>query len=134
MTAEPQPAAIQVLLVEDEAANRGLIRAMVARVPLPPDRRFELHEAATIAEARAILARITPAIVILDVRLPDGNGLDLATELCAAGRPARPAVIVASASVLPAERDAAIERGADAFLGKPFGLGEFSEVVRRFVG
>jgi DNA-binding response OmpR family regulator len=72
--------------------------------------------------------------VILDVRLPDGNGLDLATELQAGDWPSRPAVIVMSASVLPAERDTAIQRGANAFLGKPFGLGEFAEVVRRFVG
>ena len=100
---------------------------------MPPDRRFELHEAGTIGEARSILARVRPAIVILDVRLPDGNGLDLATELRATGGPGRPAVIVASASVLPAERDTALDRGADAFLAKPFGLGEFIEVVRRFV-
>lgn len=132
MTAD-QSDAIEVLLVEDEPANRALIRAMVARVPLPPGRRFELHEAATIGEAREILARVRPALMILDVRLPDGNGLDLATELRAAGDQDRPAVIVASASVLPVERDAAIERGADAFLAKPFGLGEFVEVVRRFV-
>jgi CheY-like chemotaxis protein len=134
MTAEDRPEAIPVLLVEDEPANRALIRAMVARIPMGRDRRFELHEASTIGEARAILAALRPVLVILDVRLPDGNGLDLATELRAAGGSGRPAVIVASASVLPAERAVAIERGADAFLGKPFGLAEFAEVVHRFVG
>jgi two-component system OmpR family response regulator/two-component system phosphate regulon response regulator OmpR len=134
VTADNPTEAIQVLLVEDEPANRALIRAMLSRIPMPADRRLELHEAATLAEARAILAGVSPSLVILDVRLPDGNGLDLATELRESRGGDRPAVIVASASVLPAERDAAIERGADAFLAKPFGLGEFSEVVRRFVG
>ena len=132
MTADLHPEVIDVLLLEDEPANRALIRAMIARVSLPPGRRFELHEAGTIGEARAILARLRPALLILDVRLPDGNGLDLAAELKAAGDEGRPAVIVASASVLPIERDAALERGADAFLAKPFGLAEFVEVVRRF--
>jgi CheY-like chemotaxis protein len=133
MTEAAGPEAVQVLLVEDEPANRALIRAMVGRIPLGSGRRFELHEAATIGEARAILARVQPAIVILDVRLPDGNGLDLATELRGASGEGRPVVIVASASVLPVERDTALDRGADAFLAKPFGMSEFSAVVRRFV-
>jgi two-component system KDP operon response regulator KdpE len=58
-------------------------------------------------------------ILLLDVRLPDGSGLDLARELVA-NDAARPRIVILSASVLPAERAAAIEVGCDAFLGKPY--------------
>jgi len=123
---------LRVLLVEDETANRVLVRAMIDRArdrDLPP---IELLEAGTLAAARAMIAVEPFDIVLLDVRLPDGNGLDLATEL--GGRPPteRPRVIVLSASVLATERTTALERGADAFLGKPFGPRELIELLRRF--
>ena len=124
---------IAILLVEDEPANRALMRAMLARTQVAPGRRFELHEAATIADARTILATTPVSIILLDVRLPDGNGLDLAAELLAADGAGRPTVIVTSASVLPAERSAALDRGADAFLGKPFGVNDLAAVLRRYV-
>jgi CheY-like chemotaxis protein len=123
---------ISILLVEDEPANRALMRAMITRIQVEPGRRFELREAATIADARAILKSTPVAIILLDVRLPDGNGLDLAAELLEAGGSDRPTVIVTSASVLPAERSAALDRGADAFLGKPFGVDDLAAVLRRY--
>jgi CheY-like chemotaxis protein len=52
-----------------------------------------LHEAATIREARAILAREPIDVILLDVRPPDGSGLDLAAEVAAgpsAGDPRPP--------------------------------------------
>lgn len=124
---------IAILLVEDEPANRALVRAMLARTQVAPGRRFELYEAATIADARALLATTPVSIILLDVRLPDGNGLDLAAELLAADAAGRPTVIVTSASVLPTERSAALDRGADAFLGKPFGVNDLAAVLRRYV-
>ncbi|MEX2011795.1 MAG: response regulator [Chloroflexota bacterium] len=59
-------------------------------------------------------------VVLLDVRLPDGNGLALARELRTRPPAQRPRVLILSASVLPHERDAALAAGADGFLGKPY--------------
>jgi CheY-like chemotaxis protein len=108
-----------VLLVEDEAPNRALIRAVFARAGEPQVREARLIEADDLATARDVLAQAAVDLVLLDVRLPDGNGLDLARELRDAGT-TRPAVIVLSASVLPTERDKAIDSGADHFVSKPF--------------
>jgi two-component system response regulator DesR len=90
---------LRVLLLEDEPANRALVRAIVAA-------------------ARAILADHDVDVALLDMRLPDGNGLDVAADLRAEGSATR--VIIVSASVLPAERTRALASGAHAFLGKPF--------------
>jgi len=70
-----------------------------------------------------------PDVVILDVRLPDGSGLDLLRELPAPGAAGRPFVIVMSASVLPADRDAARRSGSDAFLAKPFLPGDLIDLL-----
>ena len=117
----------RVLLVEDEPANRALVRAILGRARDPRLPGVELHEAPTIAAARAILADQPVDVVLLDVRLPDGNGLDLAAEMRAAGNPAR--VVIVSASVLPLERAHALASGADGFLGKPFGASELIDIL-----
>lgn len=120
---------LRVLLVEDEALNRALVRAILARRSddLPP---IELVEAETVEAARAALARGDVDIVLLDVRLPDGSGLDVARELHQEGQEAtRPVMAILSASVLALERVAAEEAGADAFLGKPFQPAELTALL-----
>ncbi len=109
---------LQILVVEDEPVNRALLRAVLGKAArLGP---IELTEAATVAEGRARIGAARPDVVILDVRLPDGNGLDLARELDASASAPRPKIIVMSASVLPRDREVALAAGTDAFLGKPF--------------
>jgi two-component system, OmpR family, KDP operon response regulator KdpE len=110
---------LRILLVEDEAMNRTLMRAVLTRASDPRIRLADLVEAETLAEAREHLGAGAIDILLLDVRLPDGSGLDLARELVA-NEETRPRIVILSASVLPAERAAAIEVGCDAFLGKPY--------------
>ena len=117
MTVPPDARAPRVLLVEDEELNRILVRAVLTRAADSRVRAIELIEAPTLAEARQQL--VGPIdVVLLDMNLPDGNGLSLAAELVK--HPHRPAVIALTASVLPRDRSAAIEAGCDGFLDKPY--------------
>jgi two-component system KDP operon response regulator KdpE len=111
---------LTILLVEDEAMNRTLMRAVLTRASDPRLRLATLLEAETLAGARDHLADADVDILLLDVRLPDGSGLDLARDLVSSDDGRRPRIVILSASVLPAERAAAIEVGCDAFLGKPY--------------
>lgn len=125
---------IRILLIEDEPANRALVRAILARTDgsgLPP---IELVEAETLSEGRAALDDSAIDVALVDVRLPDGNGLDLAAELGRRPRAERPRTVIVSASVLPAERATALATGADAFLGKPFGRADLIETLLGLVG
>lgn len=85
-------------------------------------REATILEAPDLAAARRIIGTEPVDLVLLDVRLPDGNGLDLARAIAAgAAEPhARPTVIILSASVLPSERDTAMASGASHFLEKPY--------------
>ena len=109
---------LRVLLVEDEPVNRILVAAMIERSSDALGL-VDLREAATLAEARLLLATEAFDVVLVDARLPDGNGLDLIPELRSRA-PDPPRVAVVSASVLPGEQATALAHGADAFLGKPF--------------
>jgi CheY-like chemotaxis protein len=125
------PAEKTVLVVEDEDVNRALLRAILATTDDPVLRSVTIVEAWCLAEARSSLAQRNVDLVLLDVRLPDGSGLDLARELAASAT--RPRIIVLSASVLPTERQAALDSGCDAFLGKPYDVGELISLLNRLL-
>jgi DNA-binding response OmpR family regulator len=72
-----------------------------------------------------------PDVVLLDVRLPDGNGLDFLRELRLVDR--SPRVVVMSASVLAIERDLAMDAGCDAFVGKPYMPAELTATLGRLM-
>jgi two-component system KDP operon response regulator KdpE len=120
MTGSAVEAAIRILAVDDDPANRSLIKAVLVRADDPLIRAAVLWEATSIAEARLILAREPIDLLLLDVHLPDGLGLDLATELRQGGGSERPAILALTASVLPADQQKALDAGCDAFLAKPY--------------
>jgi CheY-like chemotaxis protein len=122
----------RILLVEDEELNRTLVRAVLSRADVAAVRAAEVLDAPTLAAARSRLDAEDVDLVLLDMNLPDGNGLSLAGELAAgtatAGRP-RPAVVAVTASVLPQDRAAALEAGCDGFLDKPYAAADLVAVV-----
>jgi len=119
----------RVLLVEDEELNRVLVRAILARAPDPDVRGAALSEVTTLADARESLASDPVDVVLLDLNLPDGNGLSLATELSAQNDGDRPEVVALTASVLPQERAAAMAAGCDGFLDKPYAAADLVRVI-----
>ena len=128
----PGAAPLRILVVEDEATNRLLLRAVLTRSPDERVRTAELVEAETLGSARDLLPGGRWDILLLDVRLPDGNGLDLIADVTARGPghdADRPGIVVLSASVLPEDRAAALETGCDAFLAKPFRPDELLDLL-----
>jgi two-component system KDP operon response regulator KdpE len=120
-----------ILLVEDEELNRTLVKAVLARAAIDAVREAGVLVASTLADARRQLADEEVDLVLLDMNLPDGNGLTLARELASGDLPARsrPSVVAVTASVLPQDRAAAIEAGCDGFLDKPYAAADLVAVV-----
>ena len=102
-----------ILAVEDVPLNLALLHAILDPAG------YIVRDTRTLAEARAWVRNAVPALVLLDVRLPDGNGLDLARELRSVNATATVPILAISASVLPGERADAMQAGCDAFLPKP---------------
>jgi CheY-like chemotaxis protein len=122
----------RILLIEDEELNRTLVKAVLARADVAAVRTAEVLDAGSIATAREQLGSEDIDLVLLDMNLPDGNGLTLASDLAAGrvtpGRP-RPTVVVVTASVLPQDRAAALEAGCDGFLDKPYAAADLVAIV-----
>lgn len=109
-----------VLVVDDEEFVRApLVRWMT-------EGGLGVLEAADAAAARELLARGGVDLVLLDLRLPDGDGLELARELRAEGSPCR---IVLMGGDLPSS-----PRGVDACLRKPFRLDELDGTLTDLLG
>jgi two-component system, OmpR family, phosphate regulon response regulator PhoB len=111
-----------ILVCDDELPLRELIKAVLGDA-------FDVLEAADAAQAEALLDRTRVDAVVLDVMLPGKSGLELLAEL--RGRPssATTPVVVVSAWQSDADRRAASDAGADAFVGKPFDPDELVRVV-----
>ncbi|CAM3143348.1 DNA-binding transcriptional regulator NtrC [Sphingomonas antarctica] len=112
----------KILVIDDDAAIRMVIVETLKRD------RYDVREAATIAEAREMLGRSMPDLLVTDVVLPDGNGLDL-LPVVLAKRPELPVIVVSAQNTLTTAIRAT-ERGAFEYLPKPFDLDELRRAVR----
>ena len=115
---------VRLLLIEDEVLNRALVRATLACA----DDFYDTLRA-DIAEGRSAIETGRFDVLLLDVRLPDGNGLELAASL---PQP-RPLMVALTASVVPSPRELAAQAGCDAFLEKPFQPRELQGVLTRLL-
>ena len=81
---------------------------------------FEVEVAATLAAGRALLRESGYDVLLLDLMLPDGDGLDLTRELRADARLKRLPLLMLTARGEPLDRVLGLELGADDYLAKPF--------------
>ncbi len=81
---------------------------------------YDVDVAGTLAEGRGRLARELPDALVLDLMLPDGDGLDLTRELRADARTRRLPLLMLTARGEPTDRIVGLEIGADDYLPKPF--------------
>lgn len=115
------PSRLKALIVDDEKAIRRFLRSTLVAED------FEVFEAETVAQARALGEHAKPDLVVLDLGLPDGDGSDLIRPLAAISRTA---ILVLSALDEEARKVQALDLGADDFVTKPFGVAEFMARVR----
>ena len=90
-------------------------------------------KAETVAEARRLAERRTPEVVILDCRLPDGDGLELARRWRTDAAMANIPIIVFTAFSARQDLEAALLAGADAFLVKPCSSEVLAAQIERVV-
>lgn len=118
-------AGIQVLVVEDDPDMAELIRQTLESDGMT------VHQASDLAAARAELANRPPDVVVLDLQLADGSGLDLLRDPATLAE--APAVIL-SARHSEVDRIVGLEMGAEDYVPKPFFPRELAMRVRRAAG
>jgi len=112
-----------ILIVDDEEPLRDFLGMMLE------DAGYEVRKAIHGAQALEIIAQDPPDLVISDVMMPMVNGVELCRKLKALNATHPIPVILMSA----AGRDLIEGAGADAFISKPFDLGNMESLVERWV-
>lgn len=110
-----------VLIIEDELQMRRFLRASLV------SHGFRLLEAGDAKEGMALATAHQPDVILLDLGLPDADGIDLTREL--RGWTKTPIVVI-SARGQEADKVNALDAGADDYLTKPFGVNELLARIR----
>lgn len=114
----------QILVLEDNPRSAALVQAVLR---LRPGVRTHLSASAT--GYRDGLGEAVPDLVLVDLHLPDGSGLDVVTDIRRDRAWGHTTVVVVTADATPATRGAARRSGADAVLTKPYRVEELLAVV-----
>lgn len=110
-----------VLVIEDEAPIRRFLRASLAV------QHYEVVEASTAKDGVALATSKQPDIILLDLGLPDGDGMQLTRQI---REWSTVPIIVISARGQEQNKVAALDAGADDYLTKPFGVDELMARMR----
>jgi two-component system KDP operon response regulator KdpE len=114
-------AAPLILVVEDELQMRRFLRTALTA------QEYRTVEAETVREALIAATTHNPELILLDIGLPDGSGIDLTRRV---REWSRVPIIVISARGRESDKVAALDAGADDYLTKPFGVNELLARIR----
>ncbi len=116
----------RLLIVDDEKSLRDMLQLLFHK------QGFEATTAANYTEGVAAAIRLNPDVILCDIKMPDGNGLDLLSKVRAEGLPTPVIMITAHTSTEDAIQ--ALKRGATDYIPKPFNNDELVMIVRRALG
>lgn len=115
-----------ILICDDEPSLRELMRVAL-------EGSYQFAEAEDAAEALRLTKELRPDVLLLDVMLPGGSGLDLLQTIRADPDLSPTRIVVVSAWASAQDRRRAEEAGADAFVPKPFAPEQLVTVVDRLL-
>lgn len=123
---DPQPK--NILLVEDDAANRKLMCVI-----LGDKKRYRIHQAESLEQALALLKTANPDLLLFDIRLGDGSGLDLIRVVRADPAFDHVPALAITAQAMKNDELRFLAAGFDGYLSKPVDTRRLPEVVERFI-
>ena len=116
-----------ILIVEDNAKNMKLVRDILRH------KGWQTLEAVTGEEGVRLALEHKPALVLMDIQLPDIDGITALRRIREHAALDAVPVLAVSASVMPDEQQQIVSSGFDAYLTKPISLKPFIATVERFL-
>jgi two-component system, cell cycle response regulator DivK len=116
----------RVLVVEDNEKNMKLVRDILLAIGYSP------LEASSGEQALALAAENAPALVLMDIQLPDLDGSEALRRLRSDERTAAIPVLALTAQAMQGDRERFLAAGFDGYLSKPVDVDELIETVRRY--
>ena len=115
----------KILLVEDNPVNRRLAGFLLR------SQGYEVVEATNAAEALQILAKDPPDLIVMDIQLPEMDGLEATTKLKAEPTTAKIPVIAVTSYAMAGDRERALAAGCSGYVTKPIDKNVFLAEISR---
>jgi len=117
-----------ILVIDDEQPFCEVVAEILTTFGYP------VRKAFNAAQALEVLESTTPILIILDIMMPDVDGLTLVRRFRADPRLSKIPVIMSSAKFLKEDRAEAMNAGASAYLTKPFSAAELRSAIVALLG
>ena len=118
---------LTVLYVEDDANNRMLIRRILMAEG------YNVLDAASAEEALNVVASNRPDLVLMDINMPEVDGLTLTSQLKQLPLMANVPIVAVTANVMRGDRERTLEAGCDGYLQKPIDVDALPRQVNQFI-
>ncbi|MEY2933116.1 MAG: hypothetical protein RL033_3865 [Pseudomonadota bacterium] len=116
-----------ILVVDDNPGNLKLFTLLLA---LPG---YEVTTASSAEEALAALERVQPELILMDLQLPDIDGLTLTRQLKQDPRLRQTLIVAVTASAMKGDEEKAIAAGVDGYMTKPLDKRAFRAMVKGYL-
>jgi len=118
----------RILIVEDNAKNMKLFRDVLVAMG------YRTLEATTGGDAVDLASEHTPDLVLMDIQLPDLDGVQALQRLRAEARTASIPIVALTAQAMHGDRERFLEAGFDGYMSKPVNVHDLIEMVRQHCG
>ena len=116
-----------ILVVDDNPVNLKLVRALLSRGG------YEVYTAENANETLAILRTVHPRLILMDIQLPDIDGLTLTRRLKADAQTRDIVIVALTAYAMKGDEQKAREAGCDGYISKPIETRTFASTLARFL-
>jgi CheY-like chemotaxis protein len=116
-----------VMVIDDEVVYCDVIRLVLE------DYGVDVLMAHTVAQAVEVMQDQRPDMFIVDIMMPDVDGLQFARRMRSDPIHGDEPILIASAKAMPGDREAALEAGASEFLTKPFASKQLRDILRTYL-
>lgn len=118
----------KILVVDDNEMNLMLLKALLER------RGYDVHTASDGAEARAKIRALRPRMVLMDIQLPEVDGLQLTREIKSDPELTSIRVVAVTSYAMKGDREKALAAGCDGYITKPIDTRSLPREVERQFG
>jgi CheY-like chemotaxis protein len=123
----PHPQPLQILVVDDHPLNLKLVRVLLE------SEGYEVKTATDAAEALAALGLCSPRLILMDIQLPDLDGLELTRRLKRAPATAHTPIVAVTAYAMKGDAEKMRAAGCDAYVPKPIDTRALVALVGRLL-
>jgi CheY-like chemotaxis protein len=117
----------RILIVDDNEMNVRLLRRVLEK------QGYVVHSAADARSARESIGAVQPQLVLMDIQLPDVDGLQLTREFKADPRLQAIPVVAVTSYAMSGDRDRSLAAGCDGYITKPIDTRQFPIEIRKYL-